>query len=123
MLWRSISAFSFVARYRKSARDRAGLSHATIMRAEKRERMPTIDTLLRISDALEIDLSVFLRRAVSEIRPRSGRPEPRDDYARGKAGTHADNRHASEDFRCFGDRSQRFPSSRGIGNPPEIGPA
>jgi transcriptional regulator with XRE-family HTH domain len=50
--------------------EKAGLSHATIMRVEKRQRLPTIDTLLRISDALEIDLSAFLRRASLEIRPR-----------------------------------------------------
>jgi transcriptional regulator with XRE-family HTH domain len=49
---------------------RAELSRAMVMRVEKRERLPTIDTLLRISDALEIDLSAFLRRASLEIRPR-----------------------------------------------------
>jgi transcriptional regulator with XRE-family HTH domain len=37
---------------------RSGLNHTMVMRVEKRERLPTIDTLLRIADALEIDLSL-----------------------------------------------------------------
>ena len=41
---------------------RSGLSHTMVMRVEKRERLPTIDTLLRIADALEIDLSAVLGR-------------------------------------------------------------
>ena len=47
---------------------RSGLSHAMVMRVEKRERLPTIDTLLRITDALEIDLSAVLRRAIRTVR-------------------------------------------------------
>jgi transcriptional regulator with XRE-family HTH domain len=50
---------------------RSGLSHTMIMRVEKRERLPTIDTLLRISDALEIDLSSMLKRAIGNAK-RSG---------------------------------------------------
>jgi transcriptional regulator with XRE-family HTH domain len=39
-----------------------------IGRVEKGERMPTIDTLLRISDALEINLSRLLQRAIKDTQ-------------------------------------------------------
>jgi transcriptional regulator with XRE-family HTH domain len=42
---------------------RSGLSHTMVMRVEKRERLPTIDTLLRIADALKIKLSPLLAQA------------------------------------------------------------
>jgi len=42
---------------------RSGLSHTMVMRVEKRERMPTIDTLLRIAAALETDLGTLIQRA------------------------------------------------------------
>lgn len=38
-----------------------------VMRVEKRERLPTIDTLLRITDALEIDLQTPLTKATKEV--------------------------------------------------------
>jgi transcriptional regulator with XRE-family HTH domain len=47
---------------------RSGLSHTMIMRVEKRERLPTIDTLLRIADALQIDLSSVLKRAIGSVK-------------------------------------------------------
>jgi transcriptional regulator with XRE-family HTH domain len=42
---------------------RAGLSHTMVMRVEKRERLPTIDTLLRITDAMGIKLSPLIAKA------------------------------------------------------------
>ncbi len=39
-----------------------------VMRVEKRERLPTIDTLLRIADALEIDLSAVLAQAMRTVK-------------------------------------------------------
>ena len=42
---------------------RAGLSHTMVMRVEKRERMPTIDTLLRIAAALDVELGGLIQRA------------------------------------------------------------
>ena len=47
---------------------RSGLSHTMVMRVEKRERLPTIDTLLRIAEALAIDLSVVLKRAMRSAK-------------------------------------------------------
>ena len=47
---------------------RSGLSHTMVMRVEKRERLSTIDTLLRIADALEIDLSAVIRHAIRSVR-------------------------------------------------------
>lgn len=35
-----------------------------VMRVGKRERLPTIDTLLRITDALGIELSPLIAKAV-----------------------------------------------------------
>jgi transcriptional regulator with XRE-family HTH domain len=42
---------------------RSGLSHTMVSRVEKRERLPTIDTLLRITGALDIDLGKLLGKA------------------------------------------------------------
>ena len=42
---------------------RSGLSHTMVSRVEKRERLPTIDTLLRITGAMEVDLCELLARA------------------------------------------------------------
>lgn len=39
---------------------RAGLSHTMVMRVEKGERIPTIDTLLRITEALGCDLGSLI---------------------------------------------------------------
>lgn len=47
---------------------RAGLSHTMVMRVEKRERLPTIDTLLRITDAMKIELSPLIAKAVKAAR-------------------------------------------------------
>ena len=42
---------------------RAGLNSTMVMRVEKGERVPTIDTLLRISKALEIDLATVIKNS------------------------------------------------------------
>jgi transcriptional regulator with XRE-family HTH domain len=47
---------------------RAGLSHTMVMRVEKRERLPTIDTLLRITDAMGIELSPLIAKAVKAAK-------------------------------------------------------
>jgi transcriptional regulator with XRE-family HTH domain len=47
---------------------RAGLSHTMVLRVEKRERVPTIDTLLRMAEALEVSLSSVLREAEKAAR-------------------------------------------------------
>lgn len=47
----------------KEVASRSGLDHTMVMRVEKRERLPTIDTLLRISEALDIRLSKLLASA------------------------------------------------------------
>ena len=41
----------------------SGLDHTMILRVENRERTPTIDTLWRIADALEVDLWKLIRAA------------------------------------------------------------
>jgi transcriptional regulator with XRE-family HTH domain len=45
---------------------RSGLSHTMVSRVEKRERLPTIDTLLRITGALEVDLGKLLGKAAAK---------------------------------------------------------
>jgi transcriptional regulator with XRE-family HTH domain len=42
---------------------RSGLSHSIISLIERDLRNPTLDTLLRIADAIEIDLGEILVRA------------------------------------------------------------
>ena len=54
---------------------RSGLSHTMVMRVEKRERVPTIDTLLRIADALQIDLGSMLKRAIGSVKRSGGAPK------------------------------------------------
>jgi transcriptional regulator with XRE-family HTH domain len=49
---------------------RSGLSHTMVMRVEKRERLPTIDTLLRMADALEVDMSAVLGKAIRSVKRR-----------------------------------------------------
>lgn len=51
---------------------RAGLSHTMVMRVEKRDRLPTIDTLLRIAEALDVDLGALIQRA-SKAAKRTGK--------------------------------------------------
>lgn len=47
---------------------RAGLSQQMVSYVEKRVRNPTLDTLLRISDALDTDLPNLLRAAKKNAR-------------------------------------------------------
>lgn len=44
--------------------DRAGLHHVAVLRIENAERTPGLDTLLRLSDALGIELADLISRAV-----------------------------------------------------------
>lgn len=48
----------------------AGLSHTMVMRVEKGERIPTIDTLLRVTEALGCDLAEFIDRALRSTTSR-----------------------------------------------------
>jgi transcriptional regulator with XRE-family HTH domain len=48
--------------------ERSGLSQSMISLVEHDLRNPTLDTLLRISDALEIDLSEVIKRASNTVR-------------------------------------------------------
>lgn len=47
---------------------RSGLSQGMISLVERDLRNPTLDTLLRISDALELDLAAVIRRASKSAR-------------------------------------------------------
>ena len=49
---------------------RSGLNRTMISRVEKRERTPTIDTLLRITDVLAVDLGELIQQAVKDARRR-----------------------------------------------------
>ena len=46
-----------------------------VSRAEKRERLPTIDTLLRITGALEVDLGKLLGKTAKAAK--AGGSEPK----------------------------------------------
>lgn len=43
---------------------RAGLSHTMVLRVEKCQRKPTVETLLRMAKALDIDPARLLSRAI-----------------------------------------------------------
>ena len=47
---------------------RCGIDRTMVMRVEERERTPSIDTLLRIADALGVDLWKLLRDATKETQ-------------------------------------------------------
>ena len=47
---------------------RSGLSHSIISLIEREMRSPTLDTLLRIADAIDIDLGEVLTRARNTLR-------------------------------------------------------
>lgn len=49
---------------------RAGLHHSMILRVENGDRMPTIDTLLRIADALDVDLGAIITDVSLVVRKR-----------------------------------------------------
>jgi transcriptional regulator with XRE-family HTH domain len=46
---------------------RSGLSHSIISLIERDLRNPTLDTLLRIAEAIEIDLGEIITRAGKEL--------------------------------------------------------
>jgi transcriptional regulator with XRE-family HTH domain len=46
--------------------ERAGLSQQMVSYVERGMRNPTLETLLRIATAIEIDLSETIRRAIAE---------------------------------------------------------
>jgi transcriptional regulator with XRE-family HTH domain len=46
---------------------RAGLSHSIVSLIERDLRNPTLDTLLRITDAIEIDLGQIITQAKNEV--------------------------------------------------------
>jgi len=48
--------------------ERAGLSYQIISYIERRMRTPNLDTLLRITDALEIDAADVLRQARRRVQ-------------------------------------------------------
>lgn len=49
---------------------RTGLFQQTISFVERKMRMPTLDTLLRISGVLDLDLAEVLRAASERSKPR-----------------------------------------------------
>ena len=53
---------------------RAGLSQQMVSYVERELRNPTLETLLRITSVLEIELSEVLRRASTEARRRQAKP-------------------------------------------------
>jgi transcriptional regulator with XRE-family HTH domain len=48
--------------------ERAGLSQQMVSYVERGMRNPTLETLLRIAAALEIDLAVILAQAIKQAR-------------------------------------------------------
>jgi transcriptional regulator with XRE-family HTH domain len=46
---------------------RSGLSHSIVSLIERDLRNPTLDTLLRIADAIEVDLGEILTRARKQV--------------------------------------------------------
>lgn len=52
--------------------ERAGLSQSMVSLLERDLRNPTLDTLLRIADALDVDLAEVLGRAQAAARRKPG---------------------------------------------------
>jgi transcriptional regulator with XRE-family HTH domain len=79
-LWRDAIG-SQVARLLKEAREKrelslnvlaqkSGLSRQTISYIEQEAQSPTLDTLLRITSALEVDLAEIISRASKAAKPK-----------------------------------------------------
>lgn len=58
----------------KGVADKAGISHTMVSRMERGLRNPTLDTLLRISGAMGIELSPIVRQAEA-VSPFSTPPQ------------------------------------------------
>jgi len=56
---------------------KAGLSRQTVTFIEREERMPTIDTLLRLTSVLEIKLEDLIRRARKRAHARKSVRHPK----------------------------------------------
>ena len=52
---------------------KAGLSASTLSVVERELRKPTLDTLLRIAEVLEVELGELLIQASAEVRKRGNR--------------------------------------------------
>lgn len=52
--------------------EQAGLSHAMISFIERGLRKPTVDSVLRIAEVLEVDLPRLLESAIREARLKAG---------------------------------------------------
>ena len=53
---------------------RAHLSHSMVSRVEHELRRPTLDTLLRIAEAMEIDLWPLIKKAEQPFKPAAVAP-------------------------------------------------
>ena len=51
---------------------RARLSHSMVSRVEHELRRPTLDTLLRIAEAMDIDLWPLIKKAEQSFKPAPG---------------------------------------------------
>ena len=56
--------------------ERAGLSQQMVSYVERGMRNPTLETLLRIAAALEIDLSEVIAKATKETRKAASKRKP-----------------------------------------------
>lgn len=56
-----------------SLAERAGLSQGAISLVERDLRNPTLDTLLRIAEVLEVDLGKLIQKALRNARKPVGR--------------------------------------------------
>lgn len=52
---------------------RSGLSHSIVSLLERDLRNPTLDTLLRIADAIEVDLGEIVAKAIKSASKRTAR--------------------------------------------------
>jgi transcriptional regulator with XRE-family HTH domain len=58
---------------------KAGLSYQMVGFVEKEERNPTLDTLLRITHALDLDLAEVIKNAQKAASRRSARARPKSE--------------------------------------------
>jgi transcriptional regulator with XRE-family HTH domain len=52
---------------------RSGLSQSMIGRVESGTCIPSLDTILRLADALKLDFAALVKRADSPLKPRNGK--------------------------------------------------
>lgn len=63
---------------------RCGLSQSTLSLLDRGKRTPTLDTILRITAVLEVDLGKVIRQAIESVQKEASEEERKDAKSKGR---------------------------------------